>query len=152
MSIIIPIVGGSVAGFSSDIRTVHLAVILVSVRDYTAQGTVDAVSVGDWTIEGMMGDGVAVVAMVEGGTGEQGVPWVGDFAVRADIGGGGGGWCCDRFFTDMGALTPGMNPRSYSRSMFACKPRHGGVGGGVERVGVQSVKDGSFYWSRGMQG
>ena len=91
MSIIVPIVRGGVAGFGSNVRTVHLAIILVSIRDYAAQGTVDAVGVGDWAVEGVMGDGVAVVAAVEGGTGKRGVPRVGDFTVRTDIGGGGGG-------------------------------------------------------------
>ena len=91
MSIVIPIVRSSVAGFSSDVCAVHLAVILVSVRDYAAQGTVDTVSVGDGTIEGMMGGGVAIVTTVKGGTGERGVSGVGDLAVRTDIGGGGGG-------------------------------------------------------------
>ena len=67
------------------------------------------------------------------------MPRVGDFAVRTDVGGGGGGGWCDSGFTDMGALAPGLNPWSYSWSVFACKPRHGGVGGGVERMGVQSI-------------
>ena len=104
MSVVIPIVGRSVAGFGGNICAVHLAIILVGVRDYAAHGTVDAVSVGDQAIEGMMVSGVTVVAMIEGGTGKGSVPSIRNLAVWTYVGSGGDRYWCGGCLTSVGAL------------------------------------------------
>ena len=58
-------------------------VVFVSVRDYAADSTVDAVCVGDRAVVGVVVDAVAIVAAVEVGTGVWGMGGIRNFTVRA---------------------------------------------------------------------
>ena len=102
----IPITSISVTWLGGDIGTVCLAVILVGIRDDTAYGAVDTVSVGDWAIIGVVVGGVAVVTMVEDRASMRGMGGVWDLTVGTGVSGSGGGGGHSGGFADVGALTP----------------------------------------------
>ena len=107
ISIGVPVASVNITRFSSDVGAMILVIILVGVGDYTANGTVDTVSVGNWTVVGLVVNRLTVITTEEIGAGKGGMSGIGDLAVRTDTGGGGGGDRCGCIssLTDMRALS-----------------------------------------------
>ena len=78
-----------VARFLGDVRTVHLAIIPVMVRDDTSKPGVMTVGMGDRTVKGVVGGAFAVVTTVELWAVPSIIGGIGDLAVEALIGSSG---------------------------------------------------------------